>query len=121
MDPHAPDPWAHAPPVSYGRSTRRDLGYTPPPSGSGLALVQVHYAFRHGERTPVRARLQRADPPVPTRWRFCRQGNRFRSAVLGALHGTSEVEQQQQQRRSIRAVEHLDDSGRPVPPSEDDW
>ncbi|KIJ14520.1 hypothetical protein PAXINDRAFT_12617 [Paxillus involutus ATCC 200175] len=52
-----------------------------PETPAGLKLEQVHVYVRHGERTPVRARM--ADPPasIPEIWQMCTVARRFRETV----------------------------------------
>ncbi|KDN41425.1 phosphoglycerate mutase-like protein, partial [Tilletiaria anomala UBC 951] len=71
-----------------------------------LSLQQVHYIVRHGERTPVRARLAQSNPPIPTRWNLCHEANRFRAAVLRNQDGDAIS-------ATTRAVEVMDERGRP--------
>lgn len=73
------DPFS-SPVVGTSGCTSGGLGWVDPPSS--LTLQQVHYLVRHGERTPVRTRLQNAKPPVPTRWMLCHAGKDFRAAIL---------------------------------------
>ncbi|WFD29344.1 acid phosphatase [Malassezia sp. CBS 17886] len=56
------------------------LGWVPPPTP--LALEQVVFVLRHGERAPTRTRLRSADPPIPMRWNFCHASHHFDQAVL---------------------------------------
>ncbi|PWN46109.1 phosphoglycerate mutase-like protein [Ceraceosorus guamensis] len=66
-------------------ATRQGLKWTAPPSH--LELVQVHYLVRHGERTPVRTRLQNAKPAIPTSWPYCHVGSEFAAAVADFAPG----------------------------------
>ncbi|KAF8842016.1 phosphoglycerate mutase-like protein [Paxillus ammoniavirescens] len=59
-----------------------------PETPAGIKLEQVHVYVRHGERTPVRARM--ADPPasIPEIWQMCTVARRFRETVDStATHG----------------------------------
>lgn len=66
-------------------ATRQGLNWTAPPSH--LELVQLHYLVRHGERTPVRTRLQNAKPAIPTSWPYCHVGSEFAAAVADFAPG----------------------------------
>lgn len=66
-------------------STSATLGWVNPPPG--LQLTQVHYLIRHGERTPVRERLQKASPAIPVRWNMCHASKDFRVQVLDVGKG----------------------------------
>ncbi|KAL9933259.1 hypothetical protein V8E36_007977 [Tilletia maclaganii] len=63
-------------------SSSPDLGWQAPPQDANLELAQVHFFLRHGERTPVRTRLQSSDPPIPSRWNLCHAGAMMRASVL---------------------------------------
>lgn len=49
----------------------------------------MHYLVRHGERTPVRTRLQNANPPIPEAWNLCHAGRRFQAAVIDLAPSSS--------------------------------
>lgn len=66
-------------PQHRGR-TSDTLGWTPPPDG--FALRQVTYILRHGERAPVRSRLETASPPIVEPWNLCHTSHEFDKAVL---------------------------------------
>ncbi|KAI0776494.1 histidine phosphatase superfamily [Irpex lacteus] len=57
-----------------------------PVAPEGLELEQVHLYVRHGERTPVRVRME--DPPasIPSRWNMCKTARRFRASVTSDIH-----------------------------------
>lgn len=46
-----------------------------------LSLQQVHVYVRHGERTPVRVRMDDAPASIPAHWTLCRTARHFRSTV----------------------------------------
>jgi hypothetical protein len=119
MDPASPDTCTRWSNGTYGRATAPDFNYQAPPSSStsSLQLEQVHYMVRHGERTPVRSRLQNADPPIPARWKMCKEGNKFRAAVLkstgrGNAAGVT---------TTTRAVELADEKGKAMEVQDGDW
>ncbi|KAK0526867.1 hypothetical protein OC835_005150 [Tilletia horrida] len=69
-----------------------DLGWTPPPPGSNLELAQVHFFLRHGERTPVRTRMENSNPPIPKRWNLCHASAAMRANVLQLSAGQPAVD-----------------------------
>lgn len=72
--------------LPHGRGRASDtLGWTPLPSD--VALRQVIFVLRHGERAPVRTRMQTATPPIPLRWNFCHTSHEFDKAVLRLAEG----------------------------------
>lgn len=117
-----------SPALGTAGSTSETLGWVAPPPG--LELTQVHYLIRHGERTPVRERLQKADPPIPARWNLCHASRDFRVQVLDmgkgsevqtknwkgeTLHGTPSEMQVQ------RRVEVTDDKDNALTVRPGDW
>ena len=56
------------------------LGWEDPPPE--FDLLQVLYVVRHGERAPVRMRMESANPPIPRHWNLCHTSHQFRRAVL---------------------------------------
>jgi hypothetical protein len=117
-----------SPALGTAGSTSETLGWVAPPSG--LELTQVHYLIRHGERTPVRERLQKANPPIPARWNLCHASRDFRVQVLDVgkgsqvqtknwmgetLHGTPNEMQVQ------RRVEVTDDKDNALKIRPGDW
>ncbi|WFD42613.1 acid phosphatase [Malassezia psittaci] len=64
----------------YRGRTSDSLGWAPPPDG--FALRQVLYVLRHGERAPVRTRLETASPPIVEPWNMCHTSHEFDKAVL---------------------------------------
>ncbi|KAK0552889.1 hypothetical protein OC846_002727 [Tilletia horrida] len=81
-------------PIWGGGSTAKsaDLGWTPPPPDSRLELAQVHFYLRHGERTPVRTRLENSRPAIPSRWNLCHASSLMRANVLQLRQGQPAVE-----------------------------
>lgn len=71
-------------------SASATLGWVAPPAH--LELAQVHYIVRHGERTPVRTRLQNATPPIPTSWTFCHGSSEFLAAVADLAPDTARAD-----------------------------
>lgn len=114
--------------VGSAGSTTDTLGWVNPPAG--LQLAQVHYMIRHGERTPVRERLQKANPPIPTRWSMCHAGQDFKTAVLDIGKGNQvqaknwkgDIFQGTTNEMKIqRRVESIDDKEKTLPPKTGDW
>lgn len=114
--------------VGSAGSTTETLGWLDPPAG--LRLAQVHYMIRHGERTPVRERLQKANPPIPTRWNMCHAGQDFKTAVLDVGRG-SQVQAMNWKGDNFqgttnemnikRRVESIDDKEKTLLPKMGDW
>ncbi|KAE8210928.1 hypothetical protein CF327_g5267 [Tilletia walkeri] len=81
---------------SYGggsTASSPDLGWTAPPPDANLELAQVHFFVRHGERTPVRVRLETSNPPIPGRWNLCHGSAYVRANVLQLSRGQPVVEE----------------------------
>ncbi|CAD6899369.1 unnamed protein product [Tilletia controversa] len=87
-------------PVYGGGSTAAspDLGWTAPPPDSRLELSQVHFFLRHGERTPVRIRLEKSTPPIPSRWNLCHGTAYMRANVLQLSRGQPVLDEMPAQR-----------------------
>lgn len=51
-----------------------------PVAPDNLALEQVHVYVRHGERTPVKARMTEY---IPSQWQICHVARQFKAAVAG--------------------------------------
>ncbi|KAF8327226.1 phosphoglycerate mutase-like protein [Cantharellus anzutake] len=54
-----------------------------------LVLEQVHFYVRHGERTPVGARMTGPPANIPSVWPFCNIARQFKASVIGT-RGTLE-------------------------------
>jgi acid phosphatase len=83
--PMASERVTHSAALGTSGSTSESLGWLAPPPG--LELTQVHYLIRHGERTPVRERLQKANPAIPVRWNLCHASKDFHVRVLDVGKG----------------------------------
>ncbi|BFZ63297.1 hypothetical protein YB2330_004419 [Saitoella coloradoensis] len=93
--------------------TPSELSVLYPPS---LRLIHLQVLARHGERTPVRARLQNAG--VPEHWNLCHAAKRFRASVLlpeGSIPGAMRSDEVWDEgMRYSRRVETFDRNGKAV-------